>query len=191
MTRLLTRFLIGLLATTALVAPGTANAQPRGGHELTVMTRNGYLGADLTPAVTATTPTELLVAVATIYGRVLFTDFPTRSGAIADEIATDHPDLVGLQEVSQWTVTGPTPAPSLDFLAILQAQLAARGLHYAVAAVSHNADIGPLPLVAPCDGPVGACLLRFQDRDVTSSTPTPRASAWATRGRAATRRRRC
>lgn len=166
MSRLLARVLIGLLGTTVLVAPGTASGQPRAGHELTVMSRNVYLGADLTPAITATTPTDLLVAVATIYGRVLFTDFPTRAGALADEIATDRPDLIGLQEVSRWTVTGPTPAPSLDFLAILQAQLAARGLNYAVAAVSDNADIGPLPLVAPCLGPVGACLLRLQDRDV-------------------------
>jgi endonuclease/exonuclease/phosphatase family metal-dependent hydrolase len=166
MTRLLARVLIGVLATTGLVAPGTAAASPRAGHELTVMTRNVYLGADLAPAITATTPTDLLVAVATIYGRVLFTDFPTRAGALADEIAADTPDLVGLEEVSRWTVTGPSTAPSLDYLAILQAQLAARGLHYAVAAVSDNADIGPLPLVAPCAGPVGACLIRFQDRDV-------------------------
>jgi endonuclease/exonuclease/phosphatase family metal-dependent hydrolase len=83
-------------------------------------------------------------------------------------VAAAHPDLVGLQEVSRWTVSGPSPAPSLDFLAILQAQLAARGLHYDVAAVSDNADIGPLPLVGPlCTSAViGACTLRFQDRDV-------------------------
>lgn len=166
MNRLLARFLIGLLGAAVLVAPGTASAQPQAGHTLTVMTRNVYLGADLAPAITATTPTELLVGVATIYGRVLFTDFPTRAGALADEVAADRPDLIGLQEVSRWTVTGPTPAPSLDYLAILQAQLAARGLHYAVAAVSDNADIGPVPLVAPCAGAVGECLLRFQDRDV-------------------------
>lgn len=188
MRRLLARVLIGVLATTGLVAPGTANASPADGHQLTVMTRNIYLGADLAPAMTATTPTELLVGVATIYGRVLFTDFPTRAGALADEIATAAPDLVGLEEVSHWTVTGPTAAPSLDYLAILQARLSARGLHYAVAAVSNNADIGPLPLVSPCDGPVGACTIRFQDRDVvlvntdTSglSVGNPRTGTYAT-----------
>jgi endonuclease/exonuclease/phosphatase family metal-dependent hydrolase len=132
------------------------------------MTRNLYLGADLGPAEHATTPTEILVAVAGIYASTLFTDFPARSAALADEVAAAHPDLVGLQEVSRWTVTGPSPAPSLDFLAILQARLAARGLHYDVAAVSHNADIGPLPLVGPLctSAVVGACTLRFEDRDV-------------------------
>ncbi len=166
MTRLLARFLIGLLAASVLVTPGTANGQPRTGHQLTVMSRNLYLGSDLAPALTATTPIDLLIGVATIYGRVQFTDFPARAGALAQEIATERPDLVGLQEVSKWTVTGPTPVPSLDFLAILQSELSSRGLHYAVAAVSDNADIGPLPLVAPCAGAIGACLLRFQDRDV-------------------------
>lgn len=131
------------------------------------MSRNIYLGSDLHGAMTATTPAELLGAVAQIYVNTLTTSFPARSAALADEIAASTPDLIGLQEVSRWTVTGPSPAPSLDFLAILQAQLAARGLHYAVASVSYNANIGPLPLVGLCAvATIGACTLQFEDRDV-------------------------
>ncbi len=161
------RVLLRALAVAAIVlplsAPGIANA--RSHPQLTVMTRNLYLGSDLSPATSATTPFGFLSGVATIYGRMLFTDFPTRAGALAAEVAADHPDLIGLQEVSTWTTAGPTAGPSLDFLAILQQQLLARGLHYDVAAVSHNADISA-PLASPCDGPLFSCSLRFQDRDV-------------------------
>jgi hypothetical protein len=68
-----------------------------------------------------------------------------------------------LQEVSKWTATGPGAPPSLDFLAILQADLAKHGLSYSVASVSENANIGPLPLLFPCSG---SCTLTFHDRDV-------------------------
>lgn len=164
MTR--TRFLVRFLTVVALVLPLSAPgiAQARSHPQVTVMSRNLYLGSDLAPALAATNPTDFVVAVATIYGTMLFTDFPARAGALADEVLADRPDLIGLQEVSRWAVAGTTPAPSLDFLAILQAQLVARGLQYDVAAVSDNADIGPVPLFGvPC---VGTCTLTFQDRDV-------------------------
>jgi len=152
-----------IVALTVLVAaPATADDQPG----LTVMTRNLYLGSALDAAVTAKDTTAFLVAVATIYGTVQFTDFETRAEAIADEIATSAPDLIGLQEVSNWIAIGPGTAPSIDFLDVLMDELAERGLSYTVAAVSANATVGPVPLVAPCDGVVGECLLIFQDRDV-------------------------
>ena len=164
---LLTAPLAALLAVlaTALPLAGPSSAAPAS-RELVVMSRNVYLGASLAPATSATTPAGFVTGVAQVFGTVLRTDFPSRADALAQEVATDRPDLVGLQEVARWTVTGPTPAPSLDFLAILQARLAARGLDYRVAVVSDNADIGPIPLAAPCTGPLGACTVRFQDRDV-------------------------
>ncbi|MEO6204023.1 MAG: endonuclease/exonuclease/phosphatase family protein [Mycobacteriales bacterium] len=166
MRRSLTRLLLVTAVLAPLSAPVTAYAGQ--GTTLTVMSRNLYLGADLTPAIAATSVPAFLGAVAGIYGNVLATDFPTRAGALADEVAATAPDLIGLQEVSRWTVIGNSPAPSLDFLAILQAQLAARDLHYAVAAVSDNASIGPVPLVGPFCRTTGVydCLLLFQDRDV-------------------------
>jgi endonuclease/exonuclease/phosphatase family metal-dependent hydrolase len=156
----------------ALAAPLMSEAQQQ--DELTVMTQNLYLGSSLAPALEATDGPSFVAAVATIYGTMLFTDFPSRAEAIANEIATRRPDLIGLQEVSRWTATpthpGPTP-PSLDFLRILQGELDRLGMHYAVAAVSENADIGPVPLVAPTFGcqpftTVPDCVVSLHDRDV-------------------------
>lgn len=162
--RLVSRLLVALAVVVPVSAPGAAEAG-QDHSSVTVMTRNLYLGSDLGPALAAGSPTGFVLAVAQIWGNVQATGFPTRAGALADEIATAHPDLVGLEEVSRWTVVGSSPTPSLDFLALLQARLADRGLHYVVAAVSDNADIGPVPLVGPfCSS--GACSLRFQDRDV-------------------------
>ena len=152
-----------LAAAMAMTLTGVAQAKDK--RDLGVMTQNMYLGSSLAPATEAKTPEEFIVAVATIYGTVQFTNFPARAEAIANEIASEQPDLIGLQEVSKWTATGPGAPPSLDFLAILQADLAKHGLSYAVASVSNNADIGPVPLVL-CSGPFGSCTLRFQDRDV-------------------------
>jgi endonuclease/exonuclease/phosphatase family metal-dependent hydrolase len=147
-----------------------------GDDTVTVMTQNLYLGSSLTPALEATTPAAFVAAVAQIYGTAVFTNFPRRAEAIADTIAAQDPDLVGLQEVTNWVarplVAGAAP-PSFDFLTILQAALAKRGLHYQVAVVSQNADIGPAPLVAPgfgCGAPTSPttpqCVVTLQDRDV-------------------------
>ncbi len=100
-----------------------------------------------------------------------YTDFPARAEAIADEIQANEPDLVGLQEVTKWTTGGLNPPPGYDFLAILQGDLEARGLDYSVAAVSHNANIGPAPLALPeqgCvqPGPEITCSVTLEDRDV-------------------------
>ncbi len=166
MSRLCLRLLVVLAVLLPVSAPVVVSAGSP--TTVTVMSRNIYLGADLTPAIAAQTAPAFLGAVAQIYGTVLANDFPTRAGALADEVAATQPDLIGLQEVSRWTVLGNSPAPSLDFLAILQAQLTARGLHYAVAGVSNNAHIGPVPLIGPFCRSTGLfdCLLVFDDRDV-------------------------
>lgn len=164
--RTIARLLVALAVLVPVSAPAVASAGRA--TTVTVMTRNLYLGSDLTPALAAQDPIAFLGAVARIWGNVQATSFPTRAGALADEVQAHHPDLIGLEEVSRWTVRGPALTPSLDFLALLQARLADRGLHYAVAAESDNADIGPVPLVGPaCSSAVlGACSVELQDRDV-------------------------
>jgi endonuclease/exonuclease/phosphatase family metal-dependent hydrolase len=155
--RIVTLF-VALVTLTALLA-GPAQARFKAKRELTVMSQNLYLGASLTPAITATSEAEFFEALNGILFEFTTTNYAVRSGAIANEIAAVGPDLIGLQEVAFWTLTPPVGPPvEVDFLGILQLQLAARGLFYSAVAVSDNADIAaPLP-----DG----TLVRFQDRDV-------------------------
>jgi len=155
-----------------VLATQPADAAVEGRRDVTVMTQNLYLGSSLAPALEAKTPDEFIEAVARIYATVQYTNFPARAQAIADEIEDKEPDLIGLQEVETWTTEGLNPPPGYDFLEILQVALEARGLHYSVAAVSHNANIGPAPLVgweASCpvlEGPTFTCVVTLEDRDV-------------------------
>ena len=116
--------------------------------EISVMTQNLYVGADVDLVIRALgTPDPgddfpaLLLAIETV-GK---TDFPARAEAIADRIARAQPYAVGLQEVSQINIDlRPLGVPVVvdqDFLALLQAALAARGLHYQVAATSDNISV--------------------------------------------------
>jgi len=170
-------FAVGLFASSPAAAKPHAalgNAHPANGPEgnLTVMTQNLYLGSSLAPALEAKTPGEFIEAVARIYATVQYTNFPARAQAIASEIKAQEPDLIGLQEVTKWTTEGFNPPPGYDFLKILQVALAERGLDYEVAAVAHNAKIGPAPLVVSEEVcPVlelgkFTCGVTLEDRDV-------------------------
>jgi endonuclease/exonuclease/phosphatase family metal-dependent hydrolase len=151
--------------------PGKGHGHGHGKRDLTVMTQNMYLGSSLNPALEATTPEAFVEAVARIYATVQYTNFPQRAEAIADEVQEEEPDLIGLQEVSKWTTGGLNPPAGYDFLAILENDLQARGLHYTAASIAHNAKIGPAPLalaeqgcVQP--GPTITCSVELEDRDV-------------------------
>jgi endonuclease/exonuclease/phosphatase family metal-dependent hydrolase len=165
-----------VVVLAVLLPAGVAQAGGQGGPKLTVMTRNLYLGTGLTNTVGVGSLGQLVAAVTQDWANVLATDFPTRAGALADEIADAHPDVVGLQEVTLWRdqtpsdIVSPTPvlAPNatnvvLDFLAILQGELAARGLPYTAVSTSTNAD-AEAPRLG--DGPTGFVDLRITDRDV-------------------------
>lgn len=78
--------------------------------QVNVMTRNLYLGADLTPAITASGLTAFTEATGQILREVTANSFPTRARGLAQEILKKKPDIVGLQEVALWR-TGP---PSLE-----------------------------------------------------------------------------
>jgi len=124
-----------LIAITAILAvflalPALAGAKPDNsngrGKTVDVMTRNLYLGADLTPAILATNPTELAEANGQILREVVANDFPTRAEGLAEEILRTKPDLVGLQEVALWQTTPLSPAATpvnYDFLELLLDEL--------------------------------------------------------------------
>jgi len=89
---------------------GSAVAKPGKGHVVKTMTRNIYLGADLTPAIAAKSTNEFVEANGQILREVTANNFPVRAKGLAKEILKKKPDLLGLQEVSLWR-TGP---PSLE-----------------------------------------------------------------------------
>src|SRR2546425_1943316 len=109
---------------------------------ITVMTQNLYIGADVDQVIAALASggdplPALLVAVRTVEQ----TAYPVRAGAIADEIARARPHVVGLQEVTDLDLDLSAlgiPVISQDFLSILEAALAARGLNYVLAAEMTN-----------------------------------------------------
>jgi endonuclease/exonuclease/phosphatase family metal-dependent hydrolase len=94
---------LGLFAATAVAKYGP-------GTQVDVMTRNLYLGADLTPAIAAKNTNEFVKANGQILREVTANNFPVRAKGLAQEILKKKPDLVGLQEVALWR-TGP---PSLE-----------------------------------------------------------------------------
>ena len=143
--------LAALVALTALVAAPGAHAKPKKAKTVPVkvMTRNIFLGADLSPALNANSFPAFTAANGAILREVEATDFPRRAIGLAQEIQQKKPDLIGIQEGAWWR-TGPPPtlqAPyaqgpngnftattdKYNFLQILLGALEDRGLNYQIA----------------------------------------------------------
>jgi len=168
------------LSIGALAQPAPAQAAENG-KRVTVMTRNLYLGADLTPVVGAILGGgDVLSAVGGAWANVQATDFPTRAVALAEEVKAERPDFIGLQEAVKWSVGIPfDPADAsvvvYDYVAILQSALAARGLHYDVVVIADEftAEVPGIvpgsPYLVDIPGvpfPLPLLDVRLQDRDV-------------------------
>jgi endonuclease/exonuclease/phosphatase family metal-dependent hydrolase len=140
------RWVLTTIIALASIAAVSGPAQAQAGAKITVMTRNLYLGGDLTPSIVAPTLPAFLAANAALLSHVDLVDFPSRAVLLAREIVEHKPDVVGLQEVALWR-TGrlgdPAPATDLrcDYLDLLMRELAARGHPYDVAVVQTEADL--------------------------------------------------
>jgi hypothetical protein len=131
---------------------GHVNGHPGKGHVAKVMTRNLYLGANLTPAIEAESLPEFVQANGQILREVTANNFPVRAEGLADEILRAKPDLVGLQEVALWRTAPPSLTPVLtgtptattvryDYLAELLAELNRGPDRYEVVVVQNEFDL--------------------------------------------------
>jgi endonuclease/exonuclease/phosphatase family metal-dependent hydrolase len=160
-----------VVTVLATVPACSAVAEESPGPPVTVMTRNLYLGTGLADLVGVSSLAELVRAVDEDWAAVLASDFPARAGALADEIVSARPDVVGLQEVTLYRDQTPSdlrtrPGPNaahvvLDLLAMLRTELDARGTPYSAVATSTNADVE----VTRSDED-GLVDVRITDRDV-------------------------
>lgn len=157
---------LALLLIVGLLLPVAAMANGKGhddhghhgkGHVANVMTRNLYLGADLTPAILAPTLPAFVAANGQILREVTANNFPVRARGLASEILKAKPDLVGLQEVALWRTAPPSLTPVVtgtptattvryDYLKELLAELNKGPDRYEVVVVQNEFD-----LEAPAD----------------------------------------
>lgn len=138
------------------------------GTAVRVMTRNLYLGADLTPAIASKSTSEFIEANGEIVRQVEINNFPKRAKGLAKEILGKAPDLVGLQEVALWREAPPSLGPVLagkpsatkvkyDYLQLLLHQLNKKKKRYKAVVVQPEFDF-EAPADAngvPGDGPGG------------------------------------
>jgi endonuclease/exonuclease/phosphatase family metal-dependent hydrolase len=166
---LIRRFLLALTATViALTALGGVAHGKGKGTVVNVMTRNLFLGADLTPAIQSKSTSEFIEANGGIIRQVEATNFPVRAKGLAKEILEKEPDLVGLQEVALWRTAPPSLGPvfsgrpeatevKYDFLKLLLAQLNKKKALYKPVVIQDEFDF-EAPADAngvPGDGPGG------------------------------------
>jgi endonuclease/exonuclease/phosphatase family metal-dependent hydrolase len=157
------RLMVALVLAAAVAAPSATTAASTKPPQITVMSRNLFLGADLIPLAVAQPGDDFERAAGKLLDTVRATDPDARMKLVAGEIANAKPDLVGLQEVTLWK-TGPKndPAPAtdvqIDYLAAIKKELKSRGASYRVVA-----DQRTLSIEGPTDRGVD---LRFTDGNV-------------------------
>lgn len=154
----------GLAPPQARLAPQferDLSGEGRGG--ITVMTRNLYVGANVDLVIQAvnTDPNSVPQVVAAAFQQLQHTDFHVRAEGIADEIARNRPHVVGVQELSLIRIQTPGDFQPfnavdtvIDFLGVLQAALAARGLQYIAYTVPEtDVEVPMLTGFDPSSGP--------------------------------------
>jgi endonuclease/exonuclease/phosphatase family metal-dependent hydrolase len=167
-TRRVTMTLLLTVAALLTAFAGLAQAKTVKGTPVKVMSRNLYLGADLTPALVSPSRAAFFEANGEILRTVDASNFPVRAKGLAGEILEEEPDLVGLQEVALWRTAEPsaitvqTGIPTAttvkyDFLKLLLAQLNKGGAKYKAVVVNPEFDFeAPADYNGlPHDGPGG------------------------------------
>lgn len=137
--------LAGIVALIlAVCLAGTAVAQQNNGKAVVkVMTYNVNEGTDFLEVLAAQNLPDFLNAVEITLFNIESTNPPLRMQAVAREIAQNRPDLVGLQEVTTWSVGGEV---KFDMLQELLAALNSLGEAYLPVVVVKEFELeAPLP----------------------------------------------
>ena len=137
-------FVLSLVVAGGSGATALADLPGHSARMVPIMTQNMDEGTDFGPLLSASTPLQLLSAVATTYLEVQASNIPERAAAVAREIGAKQPTLVALQEVSLWRTGafGVPPAANVAFdqLQSLLDALTQQGLHYAPIAIQTELD---------------------------------------------------
>ncbi len=151
-------------ATTDAALSTPENGNGNGHGPIGVMSRNLYLGAALDDVIAAATPAAFLAATSRVWAQVVTNDAHERMQLVADEIAMNRPDVVGLQEAYLWrkkpvSQTAPATDVVYDYIGDLLAALQERGTPYEV-----RSEIQLFDFVAPAVTPAGPIGVRMTDR---------------------------
>ncbi|MGD8281338.1 MAG: hypothetical protein PVJ80_12715 [Gemmatimonadota bacterium] len=147
--------------------------------------QNLFLGGDTGPLFNPeVVGNDMALAQATLvfWGQVQDSHVQERMADVAEEIAVQNPEFVGVQEALQFVTLDPstfTPNGNayIDLLASLEAELASRGLSYEVA-IEQPTTSSALPLVDPSSGALveylgftdRVAILRRTDVEVSDAT---------------------
>jgi hypothetical protein len=116
------------------------------------MSYNVFQGSELSHSLSAKTLSQLSSGAAKDYENVVRSNIPARAKALAVEIQSNQPALVGLQEAVLWRIRQPAGAQpvaipgnatqvSYDFVKLLVRALAAHGVRYHAVAITTNFDV--------------------------------------------------
>jgi endonuclease/exonuclease/phosphatase family metal-dependent hydrolase len=150
-----------------------AGVERAGSPEIGLMTWNLYVGSEIESIANAGSLEELVYLAGLEWAAVQATDFRERAEAIADAIVQRRPHAVALQEVSRFTLRAPsmiTGSPGdwvehTDYLDILLAELADRGLTYLPVAVVDNFGL-EVPALLGANPATDLVDIRLEDMDV-------------------------
>lgn len=126
----------GVLWLTGLVGAAAQDEQPSGDDEaqLTIMSRNLYLGADVGMALDLLP--DLSAAAELMWDQVAATDFDARVVELAAEAVRFQPDVIGIQEATVWSCRSglfASSVPVFDFTTQFLDATQAAGVSYVVA----------------------------------------------------------
>jgi endonuclease/exonuclease/phosphatase (EEP) superfamily protein YafD len=154
---------VGAVVTAALLftaVPGLAAPASAADVDVTVMTRNLYLGADVAEALSLVP--DMAAAAQSLWDQVAATDFTARVPVLAQEAAQARPDVIGIQEATRWECTPSafaSPTVVYDFTAQFLEATRAAGTPYVLASVDGATAENPsftipaIPLVTRVSDP--------------------------------------